>query len=382
MGALQEKLSSLANFENAINSPSTKEEYFRSLNNFFNFFNVSDPDDYVSLDPDLIHDNLATYISHEKSKGIKNHSIKGKINAVFLFLEMNRVLLHKKILRKMLPEDNAELGGGVPFSNDDIVRMLAGTDKVRTKAVIHFVASTGCRPGAIADPILRMKHLIDMPNGCKAIKIYDGSKDGYWSFLTPEAAKSLKNYHSSRKINGESFNDESPIFANILDGRGSKGKGISPRSVREMIYRILEKTGIEREKVGKRYDKAVIYGFRKRFNTILKINNDVNSNIAEKLMAHKRGLDGTYLKPTRDECFNEFNKSISDLTINDKERILEEKKIIEKEKSELQQINEKLKQIQKENEKLERQKNRAVESIDMTEEEKELIKKLMKKIQK
>jgi len=60
--------------------------------------------------------------------------------------------------------------------------------------------------------------------------------------------------------------------------------------------------------------------FRKRFNTILKINNDVNSNIAEKLMAHKRGLDGTYLQPTREECFLEFVKAIPDLMIDDSAR--------------------------------------------------------------
>ena len=102
--------------------------------------------------------------------------------------------------------------------------------------------------------------------------------------------------------------------------RKSKGDPISSRSVRELLYRILDTTGIQREKVGKRYDKAVIYGFRKRFNTILKLNNDVNSNIAEKLMAHKRGLDGTYLQPTREECFAEFVKAIPDLTIDQTEK--------------------------------------------------------------
>ena len=73
-------------------------------------------------------------------------------------------------------------------------------------------------------------------------------------------------------------------------------------------------------KKGNRYDKALVYMFRKRFNTILKLNNDVNSNIAEKLMAHKKGLDGVYLKPTREECFREFVKAIPQLTIDPTER--------------------------------------------------------------
>jgi len=260
-----QKLSALEIFESAIKSPITKQEYLRSLKRYFEFYNISDADMYVKQDPDSIHEHLASYINQEKSKGIKNHSIKGKINAIFLFLEMNRVILHKKILKKMLPADDEVLGGGVPFTSNDISRMLDVTDKPRSKAIIHFLGSTGCRPGAIVDPVLRIKHLVDMPNNCIAIRIYDGSKDGYWAFLTPEASKALKNYHQSRKINGEIFSDESPVFTNVSDIRKSKGDPISSRSVRELLYRILDTTGIEREKVGKRYDKAVIYGFRKHF---------------------------------------------------------------------------------------------------------------------
>jgi len=73
---------------------------------------------------------------------------------------------------------------------------------------------------------------------------------------------------------------------------------------------------VERVKVGCRFDKALLYGFRKRFNTILKLDNDINSNIAEKLMAHKNGLDGTYLKPTKEQCFAEFVKAIPALTLD------------------------------------------------------------------
>ena len=102
------------------------------------------------------------------------------------------------------------------------------------------------------------------------------------------------------------------------------------------MWDLLIKAGIERIKKGKRYDKAAIYGFRKRFNTILKLNNDVNSNIAEKLMAHKRGLDGTYLQPTKEECFTEFVKAIPFLTISDDERIRLENQALKKEKSKLE----------------------------------------------
>ena len=86
--------------------------------------------------------------------------------------------------------------------------------------------------------------------------------------------------------------------------------------------------------------------FRKRFNTILKLNNDVNSNIAEKLMAHKKGLDGTYLQPTMEECYNEFVKAIPELTIDDSARKQFEIDDVNREKSELQKKVDQINQMQ------------------------------------
>ena len=102
------------------------------------------------------------------------------------------------------------------------------------------------------------------------------------------------------------------------------------------MTKLYKKSGIIREKKGNRFDLALTYGFRKRFNTILKLENDVNSNVAEKLMAHKRGLDGTYLQPTREECFKEFLKAIPQLTIDDSARKQFELDKIQKEKSQLE----------------------------------------------
>jgi integrase/recombinase XerD len=72
-----------------------------------------------------------------------------------------------------------------------------------------------------------------------------------------------------------------------------------------------------REKQGFCFDIQMDMGFRKRFNTILKLNSQVNSNIAEKLMGHKRGLDGSYFVPTKEQCFEEFRKSIPELVIDE-----------------------------------------------------------------
>ncbi len=64
----------------------------------------------------------------------------------------------------------------------------------------------------------------------------------------------------------------------------------------------------------------------------MKLNNSINHNLVEKMMGHKRGLDGVYLTPTVEELFNEFKKAIPELTIDDSERIKLEKKKLEQDK--------------------------------------------------
>ena len=298
------------------------------------YANLSSFDEIAKVEPNKIQGILENWIMDLSTKGIKGSTIRVKLAPVELFLDMNRITYFKRILHKMIPRDDGILGGSEPFTTEEIRRMLESTKKLRTKAFVHFLASTGIRPGAIIDPILRRKHIAEMPDGCLAVKVYDNSKEGYWAFLTPEARHALYHYFDSRKLNGEVLTDESPIFAN--ERAHKKNDHFGYNSFKVITTNLLKSAGITRIKSGGRYNKAGNYGFRKRFNTILKINNDVNSNITEKLMAHTNGLDGRYLTPTRDECFNEFKKAISQLTINAEERLRLENQILEKENEELE----------------------------------------------
>ncbi|MGH2613568.1 MAG: hypothetical protein ACRDFB_11050 [Rhabdochlamydiaceae bacterium] len=151
--------------------------------------------------------------------------------------------------------------------------------------------------------------------------LYENTREEYWAFLTKECVDALEDYFNERMRMGEYLTSDSPIFANYLRIKGQKIKPLSSNRIGLMMGKIVKKAEVERIKSGFRFDKAVNTAFRKRFNGILKMNNNVNSNIAEKLMAHKKGLDGVYLKPTRDECFAEFRKAILDLTVDDNERL-------------------------------------------------------------
>ena len=351
--------SSFRKFIKVPSTPKSQETYAYKIQRFMNFAAtfkyVTHAEDFESLleyDSEKITDILEDFVNYLEEQGLVYETIKSTLAAPELFFDMNRKLWHKKLVRRSIQREDRIQGGKEPATNDDLQNMLKYCERsVRKQSIIHFLASTGVRPAALVDPVLKIKHLRSMPNlndpinqphYCYAVKVYDESKEGYWAFLTPEARKIIDRYLNGRKLMGEKLDDESPLFATLGSRWNTKNQYLTDENMQEILGRIVKGSKIQRKKTGNRYDKSLVYMFRKRFNTTLKINNNVNSNIAEKLMAHKRGLDGTYLQPSLEQYYAEFFKAISDLTIDDTERLRYTNKILEKEKSELRIKNEEL----------------------------------------
>ncbi len=309
------------NFSRGINTDATLCDYTNYLMNFMKFHDLGeDYEKLVNFETKKIDELIVTYLDSLVERGVKGITQRAHLMGIERLLIMNDVIFHKDRIRKGIKKDDVIPGGMVPVTTEELWLMLSCTKSLRTKCIIYFLADTGMRPAGLSDPILRMEHLVVMntPSGkkCYAIKIYDGSKSGYWAFLTPDTTVMLDMYFEQRKTQGEVITTKSPIFVNKRK-MVTASENVSDSYARYIIYNMIAAAGIKRIKVSKhRYDKAAMYMFRKRFNTILKLNNDLNSNIAEKLMAHKKGLDGTYLQPTRDECFVEFVKAIPELTID------------------------------------------------------------------
>ena len=334
-------------------SPMSKETYSYKIQRFMRFASefkyVKHDEDFESLldyDSEKITDILEEFVNYLEGCGLVFETVKTTLASPELFFEMNRKIWHKKLVRRSMQRPDRVPGGRVPVTTEDIQNMLKYCARsLRKQAIIHFLTSTGIRPAALIDPVLRIKHLVSMPNPydpinhphyCYAVKVYDESKDGYWVFLTPEARKIIDRYLNGRKLQGEKLDDNSPIFTTLGSRWNTKNRHLTDDNMKEILDKIIKGSKIDRKKVGNRYDKSLTYMFRKRFNTILKLNNAVNSNIAEKLMAHKKGLDGTYLQPTMEECYHEFVKAISDLAIDDSQRLLAKNQKLQHEKSELQ----------------------------------------------
>ncbi len=310
---------SLLLFENAIKSEYTKKVYYGHLKKFLEWTMIKDFDSLLRVDEKQLQMMLEDYLFYQK-KRVSPNSLRVIFGGVELFFAMNDKPLNFKKLHRMFPA-RVKKAGNKAWTTQDIQKMLGATTEKRNKAIVLFLASTGCRIGAITD--LKLKHVIDVLDGCKMVLFYEDTEEEYRGFLTPEASKALDDYINERKQDREFVDDNSPVFRAKYRLGIQKVKSCTAISVQNIIFRLVRKAILNRERKGQRYEVPIDHGFRKRFNTILKTNDSVNLSLAEKLMGH-RGvfqLDGSYLKPSDEKLFEEFKKHIQNLTVDDSERL-------------------------------------------------------------
>ncbi|HXV87960.1 MAG TPA: hypothetical protein VD710_02585 [Nitrososphaeraceae archaeon] len=92
-----------------------------------------------------------------------------------------------------------------------------------------------------------------------------------------------------------------------------KAEGISRHSIRSIFYQVLCKSGINA-------NVQMMHGFRKFFTTQL-IDSDVNPEIREMLLGHKIGLASAYYRPSEQKMYDEYQKAVNNLTINEENRL-------------------------------------------------------------
>jgi len=305
-------------FEKYCRSEATKEHYQYWFNDFLGWCKTHvEPmitgEGLLQLKETALQEMIEDYVM-DKRKGLSPNTLPLPIASLRLFFDMQDKVLNWKRIKKMIPTQVKKAGYSA-YQNNDIKNMLASAGSKRNRAMIHFLASTGCRIGAI--PELKIEHLTNMPDGCKSVLFYEGSNEEYHGFLTQEASKVLDEYLDERRKNGEHLNENSPIF------RAEYSIGIQPvktltlRGIEAILERLVKEAG-SRKKINKtRCNIMSAHGFRKRYASIIKLNNKISWAVSERLLGHKSYLDPSYFVPTKENLFVEFRKVMTDLTIDD-----------------------------------------------------------------
>jgi len=300
-------------FNRSLNSEYTQKNYLSHISKFKEYLKLKSYDELLKIDVNKLQEHVEEYLFMLKSTTNPN-SIPTLFLGIQHFFIINRILLNWSIVKKMYPPKILR-SGCTAWTKSEINAISDATTSMRDRLLIYFLATTGVRIG-LFDHEMRIKHTAAMPKNWLAIKIYPGTINEYWAFLPPYVNDMLRRYFMCRINNGELIHANTPLFRNIHTKLTVKNvKQLQWSGARTVIYRAVTSSGVGRTKIGSRYNIQINHGFRKYFNTTLKLNNNVNPNIVEKLMGHKNGLDGTYLTPTLFQCFDEIQKAHDDLIL-------------------------------------------------------------------
>jgi len=175
------------NFLRGMSSDSAISDYTKYNFDFMEFHNLEkDFDSLVKNDAKTISKMIVEFLDSCLERGVKNATLRTYLMGIERMFIMNDCIWHKDRIRAGIGTDDDIPGGRVPIETSEVWTMLQHTKSLRTKSLVHFIASTGMRPGALNDPILRVKHLEGMTtppnkNGILS-KSFTALNLGFWLF--------------------------------------------------------------------------------------------------------------------------------------------------------------------------------------------------------
>ena len=319
-------------FKQACKSKATLKSYTECVNRFMRHCGYTSYDVLVKTKPNKIRADFSNFFSFMRDRfdlgEIRSAYFRPHISGLESFLIQNDVEIDLRKFKKRIP-DKEQTTGDKPYTTEEVQDMIKQAD-IRGVSLVLILSSTGMRGGAIYDlgNYLKFKHLLKFDDGCARLFVYSGTSKQYPSMMTPEAVKALDKYRIYRTINGEAITGDSPLFRNHFR-KGQAGNNVKPltkSSIDAVLRRLAENIGARKRNKSpyQRHDKRTEYGFRIRWNTIMK-NHDppLHNNKIERMFSHNSKvlpLDSGYNKPEDQVLHEEFDKAVLDLTIDPTEK--------------------------------------------------------------
>jgi len=236
--------------------------YLYFLDNFKNFYKLKDYDSIIAIDTPQLQIMVEDYVMMLK-KRIGANSMRTYMAGIQAFFETNDIELRWKKIHRLFPAKVKKTGTRM-WTTEDIRIMLSSVRDLRQKALIHFLAASGVRRGAI--PELKLRHLQEMPDGCRSVLVYEGSLEEYTTFIHPEAVFWLEKYIEHRRNDGEYIDKNSPLFRKTYQLGIQKAIPLNEDLVMKSVWHAIRVSGLRagQQKRNGRYETQTDHGFRKR----------------------------------------------------------------------------------------------------------------------
>jgi integrase len=252
-----------------------------------------------------------------------------RLSALRKFYDMNDVLLNWRKLNQYLGENTRPFKDRA-YTTQEVQQILTKCDE-RIRVVVLLLASTGMRIGAVSD--LKLKHLTKIERyGLYQIIVYEGSREEYYCFCSPECATAIDSYLAYRGRCYEKLSGTSPLIREQF-ARNNPDSARNPRPIpldtlSHILRDLLIASGIhnvehltETRTNGKiKKDVMCSHGFRKFVETNM-IRSKMNPEAREMLLGRSIQLGDSYYRPLPDELLQEYLGCVDMLTINDEHRL-------------------------------------------------------------
>jgi hypothetical protein len=274
------------------------------------------------------------------SKEIVATTLWNYVAPIKLFCEMNRITIPWKILTRGLPKAKKYARDRAP-TREEIIQLCKYPDR-RMKPIVYPMVSGGIRLGAW--DYLKWGDIQYVEDkGVARMRVYTEEDEEYFTYISGEAYKELKDWMDFRAMSGERITKDSWLMCTLWNVRNRHPDRVARKlkvsALKSLIHDAMKAQGLRTDlPTGKRrYEFQALHGFRKFFKTqAQKVM--IYENV-EKLMGHCVDYStNSYYKPSDNDLLEDYLKAMPLLTIEsqqmlsasaDTQRIEELTKIIE-----------------------------------------------------
>ncbi|WP_268544054.1 site-specific integrase [Candidatus Nitrosotenuis cloacae] len=277
----------------------------------------------ASKDQVLVKNIIASFIKEEKAlveSGCLNpNTVPNHIKPIHALLDAAGIAIHWKSLSKQYPrprisEDRA-------YTKEELQRMIEASANITDKLIIEMFSSGGFRLEAWNYFIWKDVQFFQNDDGSyrgAALLVYRGDPESYWTFITPEACRTLSTYKDLWKSqHGRYPSPDDPI---LKSPKYENIRRLNAFGVKRRLDRAAKRIGLRQPLLEgrRRHEIPLDHGFRKYFNTMMR-RAKVNYLDKEDMMGHSVGLEKHYerYEEADFERFPEYHKAIPYLTISD-----------------------------------------------------------------
>lgn len=261
MAIIEQTANPLSQFLYALKAPETKRQWPNRLRVVFDFLGFHGNLDeqakqfmalYKEESVALVQDRLMEFILYEIQRSqrgeISPSTIPNYLKAIKLFCEMNDIQVSWKKISRGVPRGRQAANDRAP-TREEILKLIQYPDRI-IRPIVYVMASSGIRLGAW--DFLQWKHVspvCDEKGNILAAKliVYTGEPDEYYTFVTPEAYYTLKEWMNFRSSYGEQVTGTSWLMRVIWQttniNYGAKlGLATAPKKLKSSgIKRLLER---------------------------------------------------------------------------------------------------------------------------------------------